>query len=178
MIGWIHPFTDGNGRTARALFYWYMLKQGYWLTEYQSISLIIKDTKSQYEKAFIYSEIDYNDLNYFITYHIKTMEKAYVALKKYINKKQNEVFQAAQFMRIPNVNERMAQILKIINDDSERILSSKMIENRFQISNFTARSDLKSLATLGFVDIIQVNKKKQNFVKSSNFNNILAKYLK
>ena len=32
MIGWIHPFTDGNGRTARALFYWYMLKKGYWLT--------------------------------------------------------------------------------------------------------------------------------------------------
>ena len=33
MIGWIHPFSDGNGRTARALFYWYLLKNGYWLTE-------------------------------------------------------------------------------------------------------------------------------------------------
>ncbi|MBN2165981.1 MAG: Fic family protein [Marinilabiliaceae bacterium] len=22
MVAWIHPFTDGNGRTARALFYW------------------------------------------------------------------------------------------------------------------------------------------------------------
>lgn len=52
MIGWIHPFSDGNGRTARALFYWYMLKNGYWLTEYLTISTIIKDTKVQYEKAF------------------------------------------------------------------------------------------------------------------------------
>ena len=34
MVGYEHPFEDGNGRTARALFYWSMLNQGYWLTEY------------------------------------------------------------------------------------------------------------------------------------------------
>lgn len=27
LIGYIHPFVDGNGRTARALFYWYLLKK-------------------------------------------------------------------------------------------------------------------------------------------------------
>lgn len=176
MIGWIHPFTDGNGRTARALFYWYLLKQGYWLTEYLSISRIIKDTKGQYEKAYLYSEIDENDLSYFITYHIKTMEKAFHALKEYINRKQKDVFQAAKFMKIPNVNDRMAQILKILHDDSERILNTKEIESRFNISNFTARSDLKNLVDLGFLEIIQVNKKKQNFVKSREFDNIVAKY--
>lgn len=175
MIGWIHPFTDGNGRTARAVFYWYMLKKGYWLSEYLSISRIIKDTKNQYEKAYLYTEIDDNDLSYFITYHIKTMEKAYEALKEYISRKQKEVFQAAKFMKIPFVNERMAQILKIINDDSDRVLNIKEIENRFNISNFTARSDMKALVDLGFLEIIQVNKKKQHFVKSSNFEQILKK---
>ncbi|WP_366511954.1 Fic family protein [Maribacter sp.] len=29
LIGYIHPFVDGNGRTARAIFYWYLLKNGY-----------------------------------------------------------------------------------------------------------------------------------------------------
>lgn len=29
LVGFIHPFGDGNGRTARALFYWFMLKK--WL---------------------------------------------------------------------------------------------------------------------------------------------------
>lgn len=176
MIGWIHPFTDGNGRTARALFYWYMLKKGYWLTEYLSISRIIKDTKGQYEKAYIYSETDDNDLSYFITYHIRTMEKAYDALKEYITRKQKEVFQAAKFMKIPSVNDRMAQILKVVNDDADRILNSKEIESRFSISNFTARSDLKTLVELGFLEIIQVNKKKQNFIKSKNFDKLLNKY--
>jgi len=176
MIGWIHPFTDGNGRTARALFYWYMLKKGYWLTEFLSISRIIKDTKGKYEKAYLYTETDDNDLSYFITYHIKTMEKAFDALKEYINRKQKEVFQAAKFMKIPNVNDRMAQILKITHDDPERILTTKEIESRFDISNFTARSDLKALVDLGFLDIIQVNKKKQNFVMSNKFDKILQGY--
>lgn len=170
ILAWIHPFTDGNGRTARALFYWYMLKKGYWLTEYLSISRIIKDTKNQYEKSFLYTESDNNDMSYFITYHIKTMEKSFEALKQYISRKQKEVFQAAIFLKIPGINERMAQILKIIKDDPDRILSTKEIESRFSISNFTARSDLRALVEMGFLDIIQVNKKKQNFIKGEKFN--------
>ena len=43
LIGYIHPFGDGNGRTARALFYWFMLKNGYWLFEYISISRLLKN---------------------------------------------------------------------------------------------------------------------------------------
>ncbi len=173
MIGWIHPFTDGNGRTARALFYWFMLKNGYWLTEYLSISRIIKDTKNQYEKAYLYSELDDNDLGYFITYHVKTMEKAFEALKEYIGRKQKEVVQAARFLKIPNVNDRMAQILKIIHDDSDRVLTSKELESRFVVSNFTARSDLKLLVQLGFLEIVQVNKIKQNFIKSKKFDQLI-----
>jgi Fic family protein len=176
MIGWIHPFADGNGRTARTLFYWYMLKKGYWLTEYLSISKIIKDSKVQYEKAYLYTEIDDNDLGYFITYHIKTMEKAFEALKAYISIKQKEVIQAAKFIKIPNVNERMAQVLKIFSEDSDRVVSIKEIEKRFNISNFTARTDLKTLVELGFLTIVHVNKIKQNYVKSNNFDIILEKY--
>ena len=49
----------------------------------------------------------------------------------------------------------------------------KEIENRFNISNYTARTDLKTLVDLGFLEVIQVNKKKQNFIKSKNFEDIL-----
>jgi Fic family protein len=176
MIGWIHPFTDGNGRTARALFYWYMLKNGYWLTEYLSISRIIQGTKSQYEKAYLYTEHDDNDLTYFITYHFKTMIKAYNALKEYISRKQNEIKQAAEFMKLPGVNERMAQIIKILYDDPDRILNTKEIENRFNVSRITARTDLKTLAEFGFLEIIQVNQRKQIFIRSKDFDVILKKH--
>ena len=56
MLAYIHPFVDGNGRTARSLFYWYMIKKGYWLTEYLSISRVIYKSKASYEKAYIYTE--------------------------------------------------------------------------------------------------------------------------
>lgn len=178
MIGWIHPFVDGNGRTARALFYWYMLRQGYWLTEYLTISRIIQDTKSQYEKAYLYTENDDNDLGYFIHYHLNTMAKAFSALKEYISAKQKEVSQAASFMKLAGVNDRMAQILKIIFDDSDRVLSTKELENRFNVSGFTARSDLKALVQMGFLEAVQVNKKKQHFIKSKKFDQLVNKLRK
>lgn len=176
MIGYIHPFTDGNGRTARALFYWYLLKKGYWLTEYLSISKIIQDTKNQYEKAYLYTENDSNDLSYFVTYHLKVMDKAFDALKSYIQLKQKENLQIASFVRIPNVNERQAQMLKILFDEPECIFTVKEVENRFVVSNYTARTDLNGLVNLGFLEVIQVNKIKQNFIRTVDFSIIIEKY--
>jgi Fic family protein len=79
-------------------------------------------------------------------------------------------------MKIPSVNDRMAQILKIIYDDADRVLNTKEIETRFSISNYTARTDLKTLVELGFLEIIQVNKKKRNFIKSEQFEKLITKY--
>src|SRR3989339_713432 len=52
-LAYIHPFVDGNGRTARALFYWFLLKQGYWKFEYLSVSGAIKEASAQYARAFL-----------------------------------------------------------------------------------------------------------------------------
>ena len=49
-LAYDHPFHDGNGRTARALFYWSMLRQGYWLTEYLTISAILKQAPARYAR--------------------------------------------------------------------------------------------------------------------------------
>lgn len=177
MIGWIHPFADGNGRTARALFYWYLLKKGYWLTEYLSISKIIQDSKVAYEKAYIYTESDENDLNYFITYNLKVMDKAFEALKKYIQHKQQKQVETAQFVRIDGVNERQAQILKLIYDTPEITLNVRDIEGRYLVSEFTARKDLKELVESGYLQKVQVNKVKNNYVKSIDFDTLLKEKL-
>lgn len=173
MVGYIHPFVDGNGRTARALFYWYMLKQGYWLTEYLSISRIISKSKNQYEKAYLYTENDDNDLSYFITYHLKVMDQAFSELRTYIQKKINEKKQTSDFLRIGNMNERQAQILKWLNDDSSLVFTVKDIQNRFMISNPTARADLNGLKEAGFIEIISTNKIKQTYIRSKQFDALL-----
>ena len=71
-----HPFVDGNGRTARALFYWAMLHSGYWLCEYLSISRILLKARIRYSRAFLYTESDGGDLTYFNLYHLEVLRRA------------------------------------------------------------------------------------------------------
>ncbi len=176
LLAYIHPFCDGNGRTARALLYWYMLKEGYWMTEYLSISRIIYHRKNQYEKAFLYTEQDENDLTYFISFNLNVMSEAYESLKRYIKNKLAEQNQTADFLRIPAVNERQAAILKLVSDKPQSVLTVKEVATRFNVSNFTARTDLQGLVGLGFLTIVAVNKKQNNYIRSSEFEEIFSRY--
>lgn len=71
-----HPFRDGNGRVARALFYWYLFKKGYDLFKYISISAILKDSPAQYGKSYIHTEQDGMDLTYFIEHQCDAIVRA------------------------------------------------------------------------------------------------------
>lgn len=173
MIGFIHPFVDGNGRTARALFYWFLLKNGYWLTEYMSISRMILKSKTQYAKAFLYTETDQNDLTYFILYQLKTMKLAFDSLKEYINRKIEEKRQVNDFLRISQINERQALILKWIYEEPSLVLTVKELQTRLLISNQTARTDLQGLYELGYLEQLSINRKTQAFARSNKFEDLL-----
>ena len=169
LIGYIHPFVDGNGRTARALFYWYLLKNGYWLTEYLSISRVILKTKTQYEKAYIYSEIDEMNVSYFIHYQVKVLTQAFEDLKDYLSKKKKEENKLNKYLKVSNINERQAQILYWIEDDANRYFSVKEIENIFSVTNQTARTDIEELVTQDYLKKVSINKKSFNYWKGEKF---------
>lgn len=173
MIGFIHPFVDGNGRTARALFYWYLLKKGYWLTEYLSISSIILKSRAQYARAFLYTETDDNDLTYFINYKIKTMRLAYSSLQLYLHRKLNEKKSAAKFLTMGGINERQARLLQELTDNPNKVFTVKEVESLFKISNQTARTDLMGLEKTGWLKTSQPNKKKHIFFRSNKFSELL-----
>lgn len=177
MIGFIHPFVDGNGRTARALFYWYLLKNGYWLTEYLSISRLIVKSKAQYARAFQYTEIDENDLTYFINYKLKTMEMAFESLREYIQLKINEKRKTINYQKIKGINSRQALIIKWLFEEPDIMFSVKEIENRLTISNQTARTDLTELVKRGYLEIIEIDNKTKSFCRTVKFENILKKEL-
>jgi len=172
LIGYIHPFVDGNGRTARAIFYWYLLKNGYWLTEYLSISRVIMKTKTQYEKAYLYTEIDDMDVTYFIHYQVKVLLKAFEELKTYVAKKKKEQSKLLKYLKLKNINERQALILQLIEDDNDRFFTVKEIEVRFSITNQTARTDIEELVERGFLRKVAVNKKSSNYWKGDKFDEI------
>ena len=145
LIGYIHPFVDGNGRTARALFYWYLIKKGYWIVEYLSISRIILKSPAQYSRAYLYTEYDDNDLTYFIDYNLKCMNQSLDEFKKYVKRKIKEKKEAFELMKTEEVNERQAQILNIFNNEPDKTVTIKEVENLFGVVYQTARSDLMNL---------------------------------
>lgn len=165
LVGYIHPFVDGNGRTARAIFYWYLLKNGYWLTEYLSISRVIMQTKSQYEKAYLYTEIDDMDVTYFIHYQVKVLIKAFEDLKKYVARKQKEEINLLKFLQLTNINERQAEILYKLEKNAAKSFTIKEIENTYSITNQTARTDIEELVERGFLKKVAINKKSFNYWK-------------
>lgn len=169
MLAYIHPFVDGNGRTARSLVYWYMIKKGYWLTEYLSISRIIYRSKKKYETAFLYTENDENDLSYFIQYNLETMHKAFEELKIYLQRKISEQNDLLYFKEIPEINERQAQILKTLTEKPKTIFTAKELTIRFNVSVKTTRSDLQQLVTSGLMQEININKRQLGYIKADNF---------
>lgn len=174
LLAHLHPFVDGNGRTARALFYWYMLKSGYWLTEYLAISKIIYASKRNYEKAFLYVEADGNDLGYFVSYHLRVLKLAFENLQNYIQRKIVQKQNNVDLFRLGNVNERQVAILSLFRSNPKTILTVKEVETRFAVTHPTAKSDLDALVGRGLLDKIAVNKVKHNYVKGSAFDRLVG----
>lgn len=175
MIAFIHPFGDGNGRTARTIFYWYLLKKRYWLVEYLSISRIIAQSKSKYYKAFVYTETDDNDLTYFVHYQLHTLKQALEGLQTYISKQIQEKRQMIDFQKLFSVNTRQAIILKELHDNPDWVFNVKEIENRNGVSNQTARTDIIGLIELGYLEISKVNAKEQKYYKSNQFDELVKR---
>lgn len=172
MVAYVHPFVDGNGRTARALFYWYMLRRGYWLTEYLSISRIISKSKIAYENSFLYTEADKNDMGYFIAYNLRVLNLAFRDLQHYIERKIIQKQQTSRFLRIGNINERQAEILKLVLDNPQIMLTIKELQTRFGVTHTTAKSDVNGLTSIGFLSEIALNGRKRGYVRGDRFNEI------
>jgi len=154
-ISYIHPYVDGNGRTARAVFYWSMLNQGYWPTQYLSVSSIIRQGPSKYYLAFKNSETDGFDATYFVLYHLGIIDRALTAFHDYLKRKRQELDGTARLLReYPGLNHRQRALLAhaLRNPDADYTFESH--RNSHQVSDKTARNDLIDLVQLGFLERI------------------------
>jgi Fic family protein len=152
LIGYIHPFNDGNGRTARSLFYWYVLSRGYWLFEYMPISRIILRSKKKYSLAYLHTEYDEMDLTYFILYNLSCTDQARKDLLKYLEKKQGEQNATkAIIKKIKGISQRQGDILRSMMEHRDQYFTIREIMQMYDTVYETARTDLLHLADLGYV---------------------------
>lgn len=159
-LAYDHPFVDGNGRSARVLFYWSMLRQGYWLTEFISISRVIKKARVQYDRAFVYSETDDNDATYFLLNQLSMLRQAIDDLAGYLKKKSQEVRELEKRLRgQEDLNNRQLAVLGHILRHPDARISIDGHQASHRVVYQTARTDLLGLVAHGFLEQHKLGKK-------------------
>lgn len=160
MIGYDHPFEDGNGRTARALFYWSMLKQGYWLTEFLVISEILKKAPSKYARSYLHTEQDDNDLTYFHLYQLQVIERAINQLHDYLQTKMREVreFQQSLALLPGQFNHRQLAVLEHAVRTPTAQYTAQSHAGSHMVTVETARQDLLALERMQLLRKARIGK--------------------
>lgn len=151
-LAYDHPFEDGNGRTARILFFWLMRARGYWLAEYLPISRFLRKAPTQYARAFVETETDGGDATYFLVHQLDVIERAIDELHLYLKRKTAEVRDIEEMLRgTEYLNGRQLALLTdaVRNPDSSYSFESHAKSHR--VSHETARSDLRGLRQRGLL---------------------------
>ena len=152
-LAYDHPFVDGNGRTARALFYWSMLHAGYWLFEFISISTVLRKAPVKYGRSFLYTETDDNDLTYFLLAQAEVMRNAVSELHQYIQRKTEETRQMeAQLQSIEWFNHRQVEVIQhaLKHPGHKYVIAAH--QKAQDVAYQTARTDLMGLAERGILE--------------------------
>ena len=155
MIGYEHPFIDGNGRTARALFYWAMARFGYRMTEFLSISTVIRKAPVQYARAYVLSETDDNDVTYFLDYHLRVILRSIRRLHAWLARKAEEMRDVQRLLdRLAPaavLNYRQTALIEHMHKHPGMSYTIESHRRSHNVTYQTARTDLLKLAESGLM---------------------------
>ena len=148
---YVHPFTDGNGRTARALSYMMLLRTGYDFFRYFSVSGLIAEERNSYYKSMRHVEASGNDMTYFIDYYSAMLARSVDRMEKHL-------FRHVLADRIKRSMEASGQLndrqLKgvrwLLEGDSDSITVDAW-KKKYKTATETARQDLLMLCETGIL---------------------------
>lgn len=151
-LAYDHPFVDGNGRTARILFFWSMRSSGYRLAEYLPISRLIRAAPAQYIRAFLESETDEGDTTYFLLHQLRVIERAGRDMRRHFDREWAERNEAKRMLGgVDALNGRQQVLLThaIKHPGHSYTFGGHARSNR--VTHETARADLGGLAERGLL---------------------------
>jgi len=152
MIGYDHPFVNGNGRVARSLFYWSMVRQGYSLVQYLAVSGILRNAPAKYARSYLHTETDGGDLTYFVDYHIGVIIRSIDALSSYVARTMSDIQAIEDRLRgSPGLNHRQVRLLGHALRNPGFRYTVKSHGTSHGVTANTARADLVKLAAAGLL---------------------------
>ncbi|WP_194868393.1 Fic family protein [Pseudoalteromonas sp. PPB1] len=156
VIGFEHPFRDGNGRVARSLFYWYMFKNDYAAFRYIAISVLLKAAPIQYGKSYLYTETDDLDLTYFIDYQCKIVGRA---IGEFKHAYENNLRESEAFTRwlwdsglFSKLSDKQKTLFMVAKSGKAKQFTAVNVKENLGCSYNTARDALNGLVELNLFE--------------------------
>lgn len=151
-IGFEHPFRDGNGRVARALFYWFMFKSDFAAFRYISISVLLKNAAVKYGKSYLYTETDQMDLTYFFDYQgsvvLKAIEQFTEAYKKSLHDLESFNRLLWESGLVGKMSDKQKTVFHVARSKLHANFTASNVKENLKCSYNTANDVLKGLVEL------------------------------
>lgn len=173
-IAYIHPFFDGNGRTARALFYFKSMKNNLNFVELLSVSAYLKNNGRQYEKSFDKVIDNGLDMTYFIDFNLDALLEAI----RIVEKKVIYLTSIPKLKNVLNVSNTQIGLLQRLSLNKFRMVSIEDYAAQMKKSREISRQELKELSDLNLIEETKLGKKFVYKVMKSNLDKILEQQKK
>lgn len=158
-MAYLHPFVDGNGRMARALFYWQMLRSKYDFAQYLSISGPIERSRKAYYRAFVLTETDDGDLTYFLLHQLRVLERATDDLIQHLTRRTHQLQHLAHALsEAQALNHRQQAVLAHLVRQAGAAVTVRGHASSHDVTYLTARKDLQAMEERGLLRRVRVGK--------------------
>ncbi|NQU47475.1 MAG: Fic family protein [Planctomycetes bacterium] len=152
-LAYDHPFGDGNGRTARWLFLWRLLKcPEYWWVAMLSISRMTNHAREDYYDAFRYAETDDFDATYLVRHQLIAMEREMDRFASFLTRRNALATYARVQLRLEDkLNLRQLAIFDHVCKTEDATFTQQGHAQFHGVSQPTARKDLEAMADYGLL---------------------------
>ena len=151
MMGYDHYFVDGNGRAARVIAHWVMLREGFFLMNFVPVSRLLRKVPAQYARSFLEVEQDEGDLTYFLIWHAQIILRGIRELREYLARKSRQMEQMKGLLRLTDLNNRQIGVIEEALRDPSITVTAAAHADKYRVAAQTAHTDLRGLEEAGYV---------------------------
>ena len=151
MMVYDHYFVDGNGRTARVIAQWVMLREGFFLMDFVPVSRLLRTAPAKYARSFLEVEQDEGDLTYFLIWHAQIILRGICELHDYLARKSKEMEQVKHLLRLTDLNNRQIGVIEEALKDSAITVTAASHADKYRVTPQTAHADLRGLEDGGYL---------------------------